>query len=202
MSCVSPRLSLALILSKSLTVSSGYNLSPQRWHTRASTSTVAVSVPPLRSLVTRFSANSPPHTGQAANASLNLFSRATLASPALPVRLPPLRVGSVDGYDDREATLLIVRPDAVNRVASEAVPVHQATRIGPVRRVLFYYFSVDHREVDLIERQHVGLGLFVGVIGDQDLALTDRPDEILDTYHPRLRRKQGACFTSSLLADS
>src|SRR5215217_1146055 len=151
MSCVSPRLSLALILSKSLTVSSGYSLSPQRWQTRASTSMVAVSVPPLRSFATRFSTNSPPHTGQAANASLNLLLRATLSSPALPVRLPPRWVGSVHGDDNRKGTLLIVRPDAVDRVASEGIPVHQTTRVGPVRGVLFYDLTMHHREVDLIE---------------------------------------------------
>jgi hypothetical protein len=47
----------------------------------------------------------------------------------------------------------------VYRLAPEGVSVYQAARVRPVFGILLDYLAMDHREVDLVERQVVGLGL-------------------------------------------
>lgn len=70
----------------------------------------------------------------------------------------------------------------MDRITPKSLTVHQRARVWLVLRILLYNLAVNHRKVDLIEGEAVVLCLFISMIGDNDLALPYRPDQVLDLH--------------------
>jgi hypothetical protein len=61
----------------------------------------------------------------------------------------------------------------VNGLAREALAINQATRIGLVRRVVFYDLTLQDAQEDSIKGQMIRLRLFVSVISNAYAIVTD-----------------------------
>ena len=104
--------------------------------------------------------------------------------PPRPPIDPSIRVGTVDGDRRSPPVLRIVRPDAVNRLATESVSINQATGIRPVVWIVFDNFTVENTDQDLVERQMICFGFFIGMVGNPYAVVAYRVDDVI-YVHPR-----------------
>jgi hypothetical protein len=70
----------------------------------------------------------------------------------------------------------------VNRLTRKGITIDQATRIGPVRRIILDNLPLQHAEKKLIEREILRPSLFIGVIGDPNTVSPHCLNDIFNSH--------------------
>jgi hypothetical protein len=95
---------------------------------------------------------------------------------------PSSRIRAIDRDENSPLVVLIVRPNAVDRVAPERIPINETTGIGHILRIFLDDFPLKNAEEDLIERETVCLGFLVRMICNTYSVAAYRVNDIFNTH--------------------
>jgi len=77
---------------------------------------------------------------------------------------------------------MIVRPNAVHGITARSVAVDQTTGIRLVVGIVFEDLAMYGAVRNLIERETVGKGFFVGMVRDADSPHVERANEVVNVH--------------------